>query len=120
MILDNNNKCEFCNPTMFKTYNLAKQNNLMDYLDTLSNIPSPISTDKIVNGGECGKERPDRIYDFNDKIIIVECDEHQHTNYTQECEKIRMINICQSFGGLPVYFIRWNPDNYKLMNNTVQ
>lgn len=24
-----------------------------------------------------------------------------------------MINIGQSFGGLSVYFIRWNPDNYK-------
>jgi hypothetical protein len=24
-----------------------------------------------------------------------------------------MINIGQSFGGIPVYFIRWNPDNYK-------
>ena len=23
-----------------------------------------------------------------------------------------MINIGQSFGGLPVYFIRWNPDDY--------
>ena len=23
-----------------------------------------------------------------------------------------MVNIGQSFGGLPVYFIRWNPDDY--------
>lgn len=23
-----------------------------------------------------------------------------------------MINISQSYGGIPVYFIRWNPDNY--------
>ena len=23
-----------------------------------------------------------------------------------------MVNIGQSFGGMPVYFIRWNPDNY--------
>jgi hypothetical protein len=36
------------------------------------------STDKIVEGGICGKERPDRIYDLGDKIIVLECDEHQH------------------------------------------
>lgn len=23
-----------------------------------------------------------------------------------------MVNIGQSYGGTPVYFIRWNPDNY--------
>ena len=23
-----------------------------------------------------------------------------------------MVNIGQSFGGIPVYFIRWNPDGY--------
>ena len=28
------------------------------------------------------------------------------------CEQTRMVNIGQSFGGLPVYFIRWNPDDY--------
>jgi hypothetical protein len=27
-----------------------------------------------------------------------------------------MVNICQSYGGLPVYFIRWNPDKYKPKN----
>ena len=27
-----------------------------------------------------------------------------------------MVNIGQSFGGIPVYFIRWNPDNYYTEN----
>lgn len=110
MILDNNNLCEYCNPATFKKVHLAKQNSLMNYLDSI-NLKGD-STDKIVNNGECGKERPDRVFDFGDKIIILECDENQHKDRNSECENTRMINIGQSYGGLPVYFIRWNPDNY--------
>ena len=71
-------------------------------------------TDSIIDNGSCGKERPDRIYDFGDKIIILECDENQHSDRACSCEQIRMVNIGQSFGGVPVYFIRFNPDTYKL------
>ena len=28
-----------------------------------------------------------------------------------------MVNIGQSFGGIPVYFIRWNPDDYSPEND---
>jgi hypothetical protein len=31
-----------------------------------------------------------------------------------------MINIGQSYGGMPVYFIRWNPDNYCSDNDRKQ
>jgi hypothetical protein len=70
-------------------------------------------TDRIVEGGECGKERPDRVLDMGDKIVLVECDEDQHKGNPCHCEQTRMVNIGQSFGGLPVYFIRFNPDGYK-------
>jgi hypothetical protein len=70
-------------------------------------------TDRVVEGGDCGKERPDRVLDFGDKIVIVECDEDQHKGRQCLCEQARMVNIGQSFGGLPVYFIRFNPDEYK-------
>jgi hypothetical protein len=112
MILNKDNYCEFCDPLISTTVRLVKQNALMDYLDSRIDLPIPISTDKTINNGICGKERPDRVYDFKDKIIIIECDEHQHRERTCECEQTRMINIGQSFGGIPVYFIRWNPDNY--------
>ena len=114
MILDDNNKCEYCNPESFKSIKLLKQNALMDYLDA-NNLKGE-STDKIVNGGSCGKERPDRVYDFGDKIVILECDEYQHKNRQCVCEQTRMVNLGQSYGGIPVYFIRWNPDDYKQPN----
>ncbi len=45
-------------------------------------------------------------------MIILECDEHQHRDRTCECEQTRMVNIAQVFGGTPVCFIRFNPDEY--------
>jgi hypothetical protein len=82
----------------------------MDYLNTRG--LTGFTTDKVVEGGMCGKERPDRVYDFGDKIVVLECDENQHRERDCSCEQTRMVNIGQSFGGLPVYFIRWNPDDY--------
>jgi hypothetical protein len=64
-------------------------------------------------------KRPDRIYDFGDKIVILECDENQHSSRNCACEQTRMINIGQSFGGLPTYFIRFNPDKYKGGNEII-
>ena len=113
-ILGDDNNCENCNPKSFITSQLAKQNALMDYLDSRGLVGH--STDKIIEGGICGKERPDRIYDFGDKIVILECDEHQHNDRICACEQTRMVNIGQSFGGTPVYFLRWNPDIYSPAN----
>ena len=109
-ILDKTDKCENCNPESFATARLAKQTALMDYLDSRGLTGD--FTDRVVDGGVCGKERPDRVYDFGDKIIVLECDENQHQDRACLCEQTRMVNIGQSFGGIPVYFIRWNPDDY--------
>ncbi len=112
MILDQSDHCEYCHPDVFKRVALAKQNALFAYLDNRKDLPPPFSSDRMVEGGACGKERPDRIYDGGDKIIVVECDEHQHRERACECEQTRMVNIGQLFGGVPVYFLRWNPDDY--------
>jgi hypothetical protein len=109
-ILDKDGKCEYCNPEIFKIVTLAKQTAVLNYLDNHELIGD--STDKTIDGGICGKERPDRIYDFDDKIIILECDENQHKYRNCICEQTRMINIASSFGGIPTYFIRFNPDDY--------
>ena len=77
-------------------------------------------SDKLIEKGLCGKERPDIVYETSTKIIIIECDEHQHKNITCECEQARMINICQSLGGIPTYFIRWNPDAYESESKRIE
>ena len=111
-VLDKNDRCDVCDPETFKRARLAKQNALMAHLDWRG-LPGN-STDTTVDGGACGLERPDRVYDFGDKIVILECDEYQHRDRQCLCEQNRMVNIGQSFGGLPVYFLRWNPDSYQI------
>lgn len=110
MVLDKNNKCEYCDPRRFESNRLAKQNALMEYLNRKGLRGN--STDVIIDRGACGRERPDRTFDFDDKVVVLECDEHQHRERACDCEQTRMVNIAQSYGGIPVYFIRWNPDNY--------
>lgn len=115
MVLDKNNKCEYCDPVRFETNRLAKQNYVMEYLNKRGLKGD--STDIVIDRGQCGRERPDRTFDFDDKIVILECDEYQHRDRQCLCEQTRMVNISQSYGGMPVYFIRWNPDHYAGANN---
>lgn len=76
-----------------------------------------ISCDKKIDGGACGKERPDFVLETEcGFFVVVEVDEFQHFSYTSECENTRMINISQSLGG-PTMFIRFNPDNYTVGNS---
>jgi len=114
-VLDDSNKCEYCNPESFEISRLAKQNALMSYLDNRG--LSGESTDKKIDNGICSTERPDRVYDLGDKILVLECDENQHQDRACLCEQTRMVNIGQSFGGIPVYFIRFNPDDYSPEND---
>jgi hypothetical protein len=110
MILNDAGKCEYCEPISMKA-SLHKQDAIMAYLDRRG--LNGTATDKIIESGVCGKERPDRVYETDEIVLIFECDENQHKDRLCTCEQTRMINIGQSFGGLPVYFIRWNPDSYK-------
>ena len=110
-ILDDKDLCENCNPESFKKTALAKQNEVFDYLDA-HDLPGT-STDKVIEGGKCGRERPDRVFELPDRVIILEIDEEQHKGRPCECEQTRMVNITHAFGGLPVFWIRYNPDNYK-------
>ena len=106
--------CEYCDPTSisFEIKHLYDQINLFKYLDERSSLlkESVISTDKTIQKGICGKERPDRVYESNKFMLILECDEDQHKSIVRFCEEVRMKNISQMFGGMPTYFIRWNPD----------
>jgi EsV-1-7 cysteine-rich motif len=58
--------------------------------------------------------RPDFVLILEDRVIVVECDEHQHWTYAEECEISRMVNLTMVYGGLPVFFIRYNPDSFKV------
>lgn len=48
--------------------------------------------------------------------VILEVDEHQHkiASYSTGCELSRVADIVQSYGGIPIHMIRFNPDAFRL------
>ena len=108
MILNENNLCGFCDPTMIKNMRLAKQKIIKQLFDNKG--MKYIIYDSTVDRS-CGLERLDFVFDFNDRFIVVEVDEGSHKNYN--CEDIRMINISQSLG-MKTIFIKYNPNSYKV------
>jgi len=107
-VLDGKKHCADCGDFKFRRVHLAKQKEIKHFLDV--NEMKYESYDKTVDRN-CGLERPDFVFDGIGHKVILEVDEHQHRNYTEECEKVRMINISQSLG-MPVIFLRYNPDTF--------
>jgi hypothetical protein len=61
----------------------------------------------------CSRKRPDFLIEAPlGFVIVLEVDENQHSSYARECEMARMGQISQDLGGLPVIFVRYNPDTY--------
>jgi len=110
-ILNKNSRCQYCDPDMFNKTRLAKQNYVKRWLD--NNGFKYDSCDTVIEHSECGKERPDFVFDCGTHVVILEVDENQHRERAEVCECTRMVNIFQSFGGLHVKFVRYNPDKYK-------
>jgi hypothetical protein len=101
--------CSDCGDFYKKSIRGAKENAVGDYLKGFDY--KILSHDKVPDNA-CSKYRPDFVLDFDTYICIVEVDENQHITYPCECEQIRMIQLFQDFGGIPVVFIRYNPDKY--------
>jgi len=114
-IIDEKGLCKYCNPSSWQTVRLAKQKEI-EALFKKNNLV-PISTDKTIDGGTCGKERPDFLFQGLCNYIVVEVDEDQHKSRACECEQTRMVNISQSLG-MPTIFLRYNPDKYKVNGKT--
>ena len=103
--------CGDCNPTTIQRATLAKQRAVKATLD-LGPHKDYAGYDKQVEGGSCGRERPDFWWDCGTHIVVLEVDENQHAGRAEACECARMVNLSQAFG-LPTHFIRYNPDEYK-------
>ena len=104
------NMCNDCNTYRIRKYEHKKEIEIKQMFD--ENDIKYDSHDKIVKDS-CLKYRPDFVIDCITHFIVIEVDENQHKSYEQTCEKARMLNLAQGFGGAPVVFIRYNPDSYK-------
>jgi hypothetical protein len=109
MILNNQELCGFCDPTMIKSFRLAKQKEIKTLLDNKKYKYKLY--DRIIDS-QCGYERPDWVFECAGYCVVLECDENAHNNYGSKCERNRMINISQALG-IKTIFIRYNPDKFK-------
>lgn len=108
--------CRKCFRMVSGGHNTRVELKMSKFLDKYLGTQFLIASDRAMSSvGGCGLRRPDKLYASPDVILHVECDEQQHKygNYTYICEKSRLVEINESFNGVPHIVIRWNPDHYK-------
>ena len=107
----------FVNNPRFKDHIIVRnyKNKERAVADFVKNIDDTKSlswvNDKIIDGG-CSKRRPDILVDMGSHVIIIEVDEHQHTDYETTCEDVRNMQLWEDVQCRPIVFIRFNPDKY--------
>ena len=115
LLNENTGLCNDCNEFIIHKVHHAKENRIKDILMAKGYIFRHDTLPRADNGSvsTCSKYRPDFVIDYKYFYIIIEVDEHQHKSYPKECDRIRMIQLHNDYGGIPLIFIRYNPDNYK-------
>lgn len=103
--------CDTCNDVEVKKIHKVKENETLHYLQSNGVI---FTIKDSIPEYACNTYRPDAVIDLTYFILILEIDEFQHKSYQEDCEKIRMMSLHQDYGGIPVVFIRYNPDSYKI------
>jgi hypothetical protein len=66
----------------------------------------------------CDKTLPDFFYDMGAWALIVENDEHQHARREGRCELVRLQDISNSLGSVPMFILRYNPHAFKVAGAT--
>jgi hypothetical protein len=123
--------CSFVKKDKLMKKNTKKKEELIDKFlkEQLPDLPL-YKRDGVIDR-DCSTSRPDFVYHLGSHILIIEVDENQHKSYTscKESEDIegrkltenkRMFGIFQSFEGLPVIFLRYNPDTFRVSNKLVK
>ena len=68
----------------------------------------------LADPSQCGKYRVDFTFEMKTGVVLLECDEKQHSEYVKRCELVRQAEVALGFGGLPIHWIRYNPDAFKI------
>ena len=110
-IVDAEQKCGRCSQYLRQNMRLLKQRQVKAVIDA-SDLPTYDSYDRTVYTPNCGKERPDFLWDAGTHTVILAVDEDQHRHYKSTCEDARMKNVTYGLGH-PTYWLRYNPDEYR-------
>ena len=103
--------CDECNQNRNK-----KEFTVVQYLRKNIDTQFIYDSSEMLQG--CSKRRPDIFFELPLHNVIVEVDEDQHRNYNETCECARINEIVNGIGGKSVIFIRFNPDNFKINNQS--
>jgi hypothetical protein len=63
---------------------------------------------------QCGRYRIDFVFELESMVLLLEYDEEMHSAYTKKCELVRQAEASLGYGGMPVHWIRFNPDAFKI------
>ena len=125
-ILDVNGFCvSYCSmieqSKLYRKYQKKKEIVIKNLLE--KHIVLPLYMEDITGDNGCSTSKPDFVYHLGTHILIIEVDEKQHKSYTNcgqtkdeiiDRENRRMYNLAHEFDGLPVIYLRYNPDTYRV------
>jgi hypothetical protein len=69
---------------------------------------------------QCGAYRIDLVFELESMVLLMEYDEEMHSNYREKFELAVQAEASLGYGGLPVHWIRFNPDAFKVNGKTRQ
>uniref|UniRef100_A0A6C0HTN3 Uncharacterized protein n=1 Tax=viral metagenome TaxID=1070528 RepID=A0A6C0HTN3_9ZZZZ len=93
----------------------TKEKAVCDFIFETFNNMTWITDKQVLDG--CSRRRPDLLLDLGYQVIIIEVDENQHNDYDSTCENKRLMELSKDVGHRNIIFIRFNPDDYKNINN---
>lgn len=118
-----NQNDEFCanHDTSRKRRSKVRETQVANYLLHDAKLPFDTWNKCLEYSRICADQTyfPDFTYDAGSHIVVLEVDELQHAHRGYSCDNKRMLDVFNTYGGLPVVFIRFNPDAYTLKNQLV-
>jgi hypothetical protein len=93
-----------------------KETRVLDILTKVYGSPQEYNSRVSSECGGRNREEKEIVYDCKTHQVHVEVDEKMHSGYCVQGEKNRMINLYMSEGGVPLVFLRYNPDSFTDLN----
>ena len=97
---------------IYKKNQKVKEKRVLKILSSEIGIPTSYNERVDWNCGGKNSEEKEIVYDCGTHQIHIEVDENKHKNYCKLGEVNRMRNIYHNEGGIPILFIRYNPDSF--------
>lgn len=113
-VLTKSDYCANCD-TSRKRRTRVKEHRLANYLRDNIDVPWTAWNRQLAGSRECGGcKRPDFVWLLPYLAIVTECDENQHKDRCLAGERQRMFDIFNTYGGIHIIYLRFNPDSFKV------